>query len=440
MSLRLKLVMALGLLGMATTLAIGALSYRSTTVTLRDSIDESLKDAARRLPLLEFPRGERRLPRLDRSFERVLLQRLDTSGTIIARPRSGDLPVDDIDRAVAAGDRRQAQRDITLDQEPFRLLTISTSEGAAQLARSQREVEEISARIRRQTATAAVLVGASACLLGWLLATQLTRRLSRLTTAATDVAATGKLDTEVPVAGSDETAQLATAFNEMLRALARSKAAQHDLVQDAGHELRTPLTSLRTNVSVLQRYDALPPDQRAQVLADIDSESRELTDLVNELVQLATDQRSDEPVSRVRVADVCEAAADRARRRHNREIAVDTDDSVVDGRPNALDRAVHNIIDNAAKFAPEGPIEVVVRNGQVSVSDRGPGLGADDATRLFDRFYRADSARSLPGSGLGLAIVREIVESHGGTVFAASRSGGGATIGFNLPLSPPSES
>lgn len=436
MSLRGKLVIALGLLAVATTLAIGTLSYRATSSTLRNTIDESLEDAARRLPLIE-PRGNGRYERLDRVFERVLVQRIDPSGDIIVGPRSGDLPVDEVDRAVAAGKRRQARRDIVLDGEPFRLLTMNTPEGAAQLARSQREVQEISARIRRQTVIAALLVGASACLLGWLLATKLTRRLSRLTTAATDVAATGKLDTEVPVGGTDETAQLAAAFNEMLRALSRSKSAQHELVQDAGHELRTPLTSLRTNVAVLQRYEALPADQRAQVLADIDSESRELSDLVNELVQLATDQRAAEPVSRVRLADVCEATADRARRRYGRDISVDTDDSVVDGQPVALDRAVYNVIDNAAKFSPTGPIEVILRNGQISVSDRGPGLSPNDAARLFDRFYRANSARSLPGSGLGLAIVRDIVESHRGTVFAAPRSGGGATIGFNLPLSPP---
>ena len=81
-----------------------------------------------------------------------------------------------------------------------------------------------------------------------------------------------------------------------------------------------------------------------------------------------------------------------------------------------------------------------MRNGRVEVSDRGPGIAEADLPRLFDRFYRADAARSLPGSGLGLAIVRDLAESHGGSVFATNRAGGGATIGFELPIVPPDRS
>ena len=100
-----------------------------------------------------------------------------------------------------------------------------------------------------------------------------------------------------------------------------------------------------------------------------------------------------------------------------------------------------NLLDNAAKFdAPDPgaeahpPIEVEVAGGRVEVRDRGPGIPADDLDHVFDRFYRAVGARSRPGSGLGLAIVRDIVASHGGTVSAANRPGGGAVVGFTLPL------
>ena len=130
---------------------------------------------------------------------------------------------------------------------------------------------------------------------------------------------------------------------------------------------------------------------------------------------------------------VHEAAA-QARRRSDREITVDTDDTVVIARPDALARAVNNLLDNAAKFDPAGtsPIEVVARGRRVEVRDRGPGVDAADLDRIFDRFYRATAARSLPGSGLGLAIVAEVARSHGGTAFAANREGGGAVIGFTL--------
>ena len=272
-------------------------------------------------------------------------------------------------------------------------------------------------------------------LLGWLIAHGITRRLERLTSVAGVVATTGRLDVDVPTDGNDETGQLGRALSGMLSALHSSREEQHRLVQDASHELRTPLTSLRTNVAVLRRkFAGLDEASREQLLADLDSETRELTDLVNELVELATDRRDDEPVQPLRLADVVERAAARARRRTGRTVVVDADDTVCDGRPGALERAVQNLVDNACKFAAEGDVEVCVVGGRVSVRDHGPGLAADDIPHLFDRFYRSLEMRSRPGSGLGLAIVKSVVEAHGGDVFAGNAAGGGAEIGFWLPI------
>ena len=281
-----------------------------------------------------------------------------------------------------------------------------------------------------------MIIGAA--IVGWLIGRQVTRRLVRLTQAADDVAVTGRLDVEVPVSGSDETGRLGKAFNGMLGALARSRDQQQQLVQDAGHELRTPLTSLRTNVSVLRRMDDLAPEAQQQLVDDLESETKELTALVNELVELATDRRDDEPAQECDLGVLCEQAAARVRRRTGREVTVTSDHSMVSCRPSAIDRAIVNLIDNAAKFSPavpspDGAIEVDVREGRLAVSDRGPGIPTDDLAHIFDRFYRSVASRSLPGSGLGLAIVRDIVESHGGTVFAEPRAGGGTTVGFTLP-------
>ena len=113
---------------------------------------------------------------------------------------------------------------------------------------------------------------------------------------------------------------------------------------------------------------------------------------------------------------------------------VDADDSVCDGRPGALERAVQNLVDNACKFAPDGDVEVGVRGGRLAVRDHGPGLRADDIPHLFDRFYRSLEMRSRPGSGLGLAIVKSVVEAHGGDVFAGNAVGGGAELGFTVPI------
>ncbi|MGX5188756.1 sensor histidine kinase [Streptomyces avermitilis] len=136
------------------------------------------------------------------------------------------------------------------------------------------------------------------------------------------------------------------------------------------------------------------------------------------------------------LAEVARRAARRVHRRTRRLFHIDADDTVVHGRPEALERAVGNLLENAAKFDRDGldPIEVRIHRGTVTVSDRGPGVGATDAERVFDRFHRADTARGLPGSGLGLAIVRDVAEAHGGTVFARTRPGGGAAVGSRRPI------
>lgn len=454
MSLRVKIVLLLAVLAATATAAIGIASYTTTKHALDETVDRSLEAAASSLTDRpgtidgdgdgdESPFGGGR-PGHDRprSFEQILVQTLDGSGAILNSPGSGALPVSDADVAVATSDDPQAatKHDASIDGEDFRVLTTKYGDGAVQFARSLREGQETLERILRSMIVSMFVVTGLSLLAGWLLARQLTRRLERLTDAAGEVATTGRLDVEVPVDGGDETGKLGRAFAGMLDALHRSRREQHQLVQDAGHELRTPLTSLRTNVSVLRRrYDNLAPDQREQLLGDLDSETRELTDLVNELVELATDNRDDELVQPVRLGDVAERAAARSRRRFGREVVVDADESVLDGRPNALERAVQNLVDNACKFAPDGPIEVTVYEGILLVRDHGPGLSDADIPHLFDRFYRSVEMRSKPGSGLGLSIVKSVVDAHGGQVVARNAVGGGAELGFALPLPTRSE-
>ena len=473
MSLRLKIVAALVLLAACATAAVGVSSYVSTRHELNEVVDRSLRDAAAnpvqllrffgRGPALGGPGRGGFDPDTDgdgipnvappRVFDAVLAQIIGADGVIVQSPQSGELPIDDSDRAVASGASAgiSEPRDVTVEGEAFRMLTIPVDGGGAvQIARSARETQRALTVIRERTLLSVAFVIIGAAFLGWLIGRQVTRRLVRLTEAADDVAETGRLDVEVPVSGSDETGRLGKALNGMLGALARSREQQQQLVQDAGHELRTPLTSLRTNVAVLRRMDNLAPEARQQLVDDLDSETKELTALVNELVELATDRRDDEPEQDCDVLALCEHAAARVRRRTGREITVTGDDSQVSCRPAAIDRAVVNLIDNAAKFSTDGVIEVAVHDGRVAISDRGPGIPDDDRAHIFDRFYRSVASRSLPGSGLGLAIVRDIVESHGGTVFAEPRDGGGSTVGFILatltaipgaappPVAPPS--
>ena len=444
MSLRLKIVLALTLLAVGATAAIGVASYTATRHELEGTVDRSLDAAARNLQdgLLQLVDGDgdgagrpgRARPR---AFEQVLYQVIAADGKVLFTGQADALPVSAADIAVASGtsDRARARYDATIDGEEYRVLTVRQGPVAVQLARSLEESQRSLAAIMRSTLVAVMVVAVLSALIGWLIARQVTRRLLRLTAAAGAVASTGRLDVEVPVDGGDETGQLGRAFSSMLATLQTSKREQHQLVQDAGHELRTPLTSLRTNVSVLRRrFDTLPAESREQLLADLDSETRELTDLVNELVELATDRRDDEPVQPVRLVDVAERVAARAHRRFGREVVVAADDSTVDGRPNGLERALQNLVDNACKFAPAGPVEVTVAGGVVCVRDHGPGLVAADIPHLFDRFYRSIDMRSKPGSGLGLSIVKSVVDAHHGTVFARNASAGGAELGFTLPL------
>lgn len=319
--------------------------------------------------------------------------------------------------------------------------------GAVQVAQEFSGTEDLLRELQQRTILMVAAVVVAAGLFGWWLARRITHRLRILAAAAEDVARTRRLGIQVPVTGSDEVGRLGRSFDRMLGRLAQSEEDQRRLVQDAGHELRTPLTSLRTNISLLRRIDELPAETREDLVADLALEARELTDLVNELVDLAAGQSDTEPKQRIDLADIADEVAVVARRRTGRDVVVRVSgETTADARPAALQRAMSNLVENAAKFDRGGtaPIEIAVtgperarqggRQGaiRVEVLDRGPGVVEGDLLRLFDRFYRAADARSLPGSGLGLSIVREVAIAHGGAPFANRRGGGGAVIGFTV--------
>ena len=235
---------------------------------------------------------------------------------------------------------------------------------------------------------------------------------------------TGDLSERIEVSGRDELSRLATSFNTMLAGLEDSNRAQRQLVADASHELRTPLTSLRTNIEVLAGDRALPAEERSRLLSDVVEQLGEMTTLIAGLIELARAEQQTaraggrSPRSRCRGRDRADAAESAGRGVHAREL----EESVVQGVPATIDRAIGNLIDNAAKWSPPGSeIEIDVRDGQVSVRDHGPGIADEDLPYVFDRFYRARSARGMPGSGLGLAIVRQVAETR--TAARSSPSG-----------------
>lgn len=430
MSLRSKLALAFAFLAVLVAGSMGVLGYTATAEQLRSETDRSLTAGGGRLPM----DGEGRGRRQDASLV------LSPDGQVLQAAGAVRLPVTEADRAAAsADDASVTARTQTVDGTPYRIVTVAPGQnrGALLVARDWSE----NAAVLRQLATVlgvlALVLAAVAAAAGWLVARQITQRLVRLTDTAEQVSATGQLDVEVPGAGTDEVGRLAGSFNGMLSRLSQSQADQQRLVQDAGHELRTPLTSLRTNISLLNRFDELAPEVRARILADLQEESRELSGLVNEVLSLASGQAETDGVAAVRLADVAETVATRARRRTGRDVTLSTDDCVVMASRVGLERALWNLLDNAAKFDQSGgPIDIRVADGCVEVLDRGPGIDSQDMPHLFDRFYRPVASRSLPGSGLGLAIVHDVAQASGGRTYVHNREGGGSVFGIALRQSP----
>ncbi|MFJ4711397.1 ATP-binding protein [Streptomyces sp. NPDC088785] len=459
-SLRTKLALSFAAVAAGVTALVGFLSYDSAARLVRvdqeavfDEVVHDLRQQVRAEPLTpgDFGSGD---PDHDGPRDDLTrpvgtdIQVLGPGGTVTDRG-SPPLPVEADDRRIAeartAGGLAE-DTDVRIDGDAYRLATVSLGggRGAVQVAQEFSDTEDLLAELQRRTLLFAAAVVLAAGLFGWWLARRVTSRLVRLAQTAEGVASTGRLDVAVPVTGGDEVGSLGRSFDRMLGRLARSVEDQRRLVQDAGHELRTPLTSLRTNISLLHRIDELPPAARGELVADLAQESRELTDLVNELVELAAGKEDDEAAVAVALAETAEDVATLTRRRTGRTVTVRVEgpaggDTTVTGRPAQLQRALSNLVENAAKFDTGGtaPIEIVVTRlsgagsgVRVEVLDRGPGIADSDADRIFDRFYRAPAARSLPGSGLGLSIVREVAAAHGGVPFAARRDGGGAVIGF----------
>jgi two-component system sensor histidine kinase MprB len=227
----------------------------------------------------------------------------------------------------------------------------------------------------------------------------------------------------------------------MLGALEDSTRAQRQLVADASHELRTPLTSLRTNIEVLASERELAPGERRKLLTDVVDQLGEMTTLIAELIELARGQQHPAEPEDVRLDLVAAGAVERARRdRPGVEFAFESEETLVRGVPSTLERAIGNLLDNAAKWSPPGgTVELRVGGSEVTVRDHGPGIDEEDLPYVFDRFYRARAARGLPGSGLGLAIVKQVAETHGGTVVAERAEGGGTLMRFRLNGAPPSD-
>jgi two-component system sensor histidine kinase MprB len=404
---------------------------------LRGQVDDTLRTRATQI--LSGP-----LPRIDEGYldipggpvgSATFEQAVTSNGRVYpTRGERGSLPVTHETLQATHGPGQRQFTDAHTSSGDIRVLTISGSGIALQVGRNLGEVNHTLHRITIYL----ILIAAGGILVAVALGLAVSRAalapVRRLTDTAETVTETGDLSQRIEASGQDELSRLATSFNTMLAALEESSRAQRQLVADASHELRTPLTSLRTNIEVLAGDRALPPGDREKLLGDVVEQLGEMTSLIAELIELARAEQYREEAEEVRLDLLASSAVERARRnRPNVTFTTDLEDSLVHGAPSTIERALANLLDNAAKWSPPGgEVEVAVREGEVTVRDHGPGIAEEDLPYVFDRFYRASAARGLPGSGLGLAIVKQVAEAHGGTVVAERPEGGGTLMRLRL--------
>jgi len=439
MSFRVRLTLVAAAAVALAVVVASAVVYFVVRGQLMAPIDDTLREQRAEverhgLAEIESPRGSFLGP--VRLGNRAYIQVVKGDGSTVRPPdETVELPPDERALEVARRGAGEYWSDRHVQGFHVRVLTFGVPRGVAvQLARNLEEVDRALERIKKILLAVAAGGIALAIVLGLAVSRAALAPVRRLTDATETVTETGDLRQRIDVSGRDELSRLATSFNAMLGALEESSRAQRQLVADASHELRTPLTSLRTNIEVLASERTLPPGERERLLTDVVEQLTEMTTLVAELIELARgEQHASEP-EEVRLDLVAADAVERARRnRPGVRFTTAFEESVVNGVPETIERAVANLLDNAAKWSePGGEVEVDVHGGEVVVRDHGPGIDEDDLPYVFDRFYRAPTARGMPGSGLGLAIVRQVAEAHGGTVTAERAEGGGTLMRLRL--------
>ncbi|GIV95722.1 MAG: two-component sensor histidine kinase [Herpetosiphonaceae bacterium] len=255
----------------------------------------------------------------------------------------------------------------------------------------------------------------------------------------------GDLSQRVDVRARDEIGELARAFNAMADGLARLEQLRRNMVSDVAHELRTPLSNIRGYLEALRDGVVQPTPE---LIESLHEEALLLSRLIDDLQELALAEAGQLRLVRQQLAlpDIVEQAVQSLRPRAaagDLRLIVDlpSDLPAVDGDPERIGQVLRNLLNNALTYTqPGGEIHVYARSAgqevEVFVRDTGIGISPDDLPFVFERFYRADRsrARATGGAGLGLAIVKELVEAHGGRVWAESTPGAGSIFAFTLPI------
>ncbi len=447
MTLRVRVAVALCVIAACATIIVSFFAVRITEANSVRVIDKSLERIAN-IAELEA--------RLNENSSRPVEEALIPTGTFVQIqspdgtskilwgeqavqvPPTANVPEQAQEQAEKQDPGEPVYLDTLASGQPYRsLVQPSSSGGTLIISRELTPTNELVDDLIFQLTITGVVVTFAAGLLGYWAASSMLRPLDRLTRAAEHVAETGDLKVDIRTSRSDETGRLSRAFDEMLAALVAAQDSQKRLLQDAGHELRTPVASLMANAETLQRYPEMDSESRSKIAEDLMSESQELARMIAALVDLTGVLDDSEPIQTCRANQLCQATAHRLPAASRGRIRV-SGDAELEGRPNQLQRALLNILNNAIKFSPAETgieIEISAADGFVHIDtrDHGPGVPPEDVPFVFDRFKRAAEARQFDGSGLGLAIVTEICRHNGGSAQLWNHADGGAVVRISLP-------
>jgi len=418
MSLRTRVAIAVGVVVFCALAIVAAVVYPAVGANLRGKNDQALVQVAKEAPTIAA-----KLKKAGAVGQRVPFgsTQLQIVPDAVAGPTDGFVGITGHDVQVAAGRGKPYFHDEAYQGVVYRIYTMQFPGNPGTLVRVALPESEAASTQSALGWLLLALVPAGAigaAVVARLAAGRVLHPVGRLTETVERIRATGDLSAPIETPGHDEISRLGQAFAAMTAALDESVGAQRRLVADASHELRTPLTSLITNLELLAER---PDDPSAPALAAAAlAEAGELRVLVNDLVELARDGQASFHIEDVRLDLLAERVAARAAgRAPGLRYELDCWPTLVRGDPDALERAIGNLVDNAVKWSPpDGCIRISAAGRTVEVSDDGPGIPSGDLPYIFDRFYRSAAARALPGSGLGLAIVRRIADMHGGTVEA----------------------
>jgi len=289
--------------------------------------------------------------------------------------------------------------------------------------------------------------------LAWIIGRSIVKPLRKVT-VATEAVARGNYDLHLEVASPDEVARVAASFNTMTQAVKASRQAQQDFVANVSHELKTPLTSIQGFSQAMLDGTASDADAVQAAASVIYDEAGRMTRMVSQLLDLAKIEAGQivmarEPVDLKAVLEGCveklTPQADEGGVSLSADLSELPPGMRVTGDGDRLAQVFIVLLDNALKHTPAGgKVAIAARRAgtwpvEVSVSDTGAGIPAEDLPRIFERFYQVDKsrARGKGGAGLGLAIAKEIVAAHGGEIVAESIVGVGSKITVRLPAGSP---